>query len=83
MPGVAQSTKRDDVVHLTVAAATGAAATGSASSQNYCPSVDQRHRLGASPPPLIVPAFLTFASATILLTSPPFLPSRSLPPTTE
>ena len=75
MPGVAQSTRRDAVVHLTAAAATGAVTTGSTSSRDHCPSVGQWHRLGASPPPLIVPTFLIFAPATILLTSLPFLPS--------
>jgi len=46
---------------------------GSTSSRDRCSSVGQRHQLGASPPPLIMPTFLTFASATILLISPRFL----------
>ena len=82
MPGVAQSTRRDAVVHLTAAAATGAVTTGNTSSRDHCPSVGQWHQLGTSPP-LIVPTFLIFAPATILLTSQPFLPSPPLPPATK
>jgi len=40
------------------------------SSQDYCASMNQRHQLGTSPPPLVIRTSPMFASSAILCPSP-------------